>query len=758
MTLAHTGEWDLSSGRWRAAPEDFAAAIAATTCPAVRRPYVRIGHQDTRFDTSDGDPAVGWIENLRLTDGGNTLVGDYVGLPAWLDGVLASAYPDRSIEGAYNRRCALGHTHPFVLDGLALLGVTRPGVGTLKPIGGLADVKNLFAPLPVTASGEVRIAASIPGTAIAAAAEQHTGAMIALIPTGEDAQRLAVDGGEAADQLHCTIAYLGKAVDLDARARQDILDAVTSAANGVPTIEADGFALNAFNPGRADRDPCIVLGLSGDLLDAVHSVLAESVRHISPEQHAPWHAHLTLIYTDDLARLATLVDRTGPVRFDRVRVAFGGENFDVPLIGVDDEPAADDSGDVVEAASDDDNKLRNYWVFGKGRAKWKTWTQLYKHIRKHVGPERAKRIAAAWFKLRYGYWPGDKRNRDKVAAADGGSMPNPQPSLADRVKEAWNASGAPFSQHVHMVRGSTAIVLDESDRSFYRVPITVDGDTVRFGERERVMPDFVDYDESLIAASTTFATREESRPSATVLDSPSPIESEPPNPIEPVEPPPNPPTPPVEPDPTEEQEPQTPPDPGGVPVSPESPGEPAGPTVPGAEPEPTETKEDPVSTMSELRSRLGLADDADEAAIVAAVDALKVKAETPPEPTPDQVAASAANEAEKDELRKEVSVLASRMEQVTAELAATKAEKAATVKASVLDAAQEAGKFTPAERAQWESDYDDSPAAVTRILASIAPGTAVPVVAAGYTGTGEEATESFDDAEYQRLFGEKAGA
>ncbi len=739
VELARSGVWDLSTGVWRAAPEDFAAAIAAMSCPAIDRPYLRLGHSDPRFPTvalppgGDGEPALGWIENLRVKDGGNTFVGDWVDIPEWLNSVAASAYPRRSIEGAYNRRCSLGHTHPFVLDGLALLGITRPGVGTLKPIGSVDDVRNLFAPLPVAASSsEVRIAASIPGTAVAAAAEVHTGAMIALVPTAEDAQRIAVDGGETADQLHCTIAYLGDAADLDARARQDILDAVTSAANGVPAIEADAFALNVFNPGRADRDPCIVLGLSGDLLDAVHSVLSESVRHISPEQHAPWHAHMTLIYTGDLSRLASVVDRTGPVKFDRIRIAFGGENVDIPLIGDDGAPGeAYDDGDLVEAAADpDDNKLRNYWVFGKGRLKWKTWTQLYKHIRKHVDPERAKRIAAAWFKLRYGYWPGDRRNRDKVAAADGGSMPNPQPTFADRVREAWNATTPPFSQHVHLVRAGEAIVLDEADRSFWRIPLSVDGDTVTFGVKARVMPDFVDFDEDRIAASVVFASRAESRPdvAATVLDGP-PDPRPPAEPATPAGPPPD------------NDEPSTPPEPGGVPIS------------PGAEPEQqvtTEPKEGPVPDMSELRSRLGLADDADEAAILTAIDGLKSKAEAPPEPTPDQIAASAAVEAaeqEKDELRKEVKVLASQVETMSAKLAATEADRAATVKASVLDAAQKAGKFKPADRGQWEKDYDEAPGVTTRLLDRIAAGTEVPVVAAGYTGTGDE---SIDD-EYERM-------
>ncbi len=166
-----------------------------------------------------------------------------------------------------------------------------------------------------------------------------------------------------------------------------------------------------------------------------------------------------------------------------------------------------------------------------------------------------------------------------------------------------------------------------------------------------------------------------------------------------------------------------------------------------------------MSTLSaDVRSRLGLTDDADDAAIMAALDALKTKADTPTEPSPEQVAAAAAEAKANDDLKAEVKVMASQLEQVTAELAATKAEKAATVKASVLDDAQKQGKFAPAQRDQWSKDYDEAPTAVTRILASIAPGTAVPVAAAGYTGTGDEGVTDQIDAEYVRLFGEKAGA
>ena len=196
-------------------------------------------------------------------------------------------------------------------------------------------------------------------------------------------------------------------------------------------------------------------------------------------------------------------------------------------------------------------------------------------------------------------------------------------------------------------------------------------------------------------------------------------------------------------------------DPGPLPDT--NPPDAPAPDLPAAEPEPEETptepeKEDPVSTdLSAVRSRLGLTDDADEQALLEAIDALKAKANTP-QPTPEMVAASAAAEAEKDELRKEVTVLASQLQQVTAEVAAAKAEKAATVKASVIDAAIRDGKIAPADREQWETDYDQAPGAITRVLASIAPGTAVPVTASGSAGSPEPTGDGFDEDEMTRAF------
>lgn len=139
VELGSVGYWDISNMQgWHPTAEDFAAAIAALDCPAVRRPVLKFGHTG---EPGEGDPTIGHVDNLRLTEDGQTLVGDFVGIPSWLAeadaegrSVLASAYPDRSGEWVHDYVCQLGHTHRFALRAMALLGVMPPGIGTLESL------------------------------------------------------------------------------------------------------------------------------------------------------------------------------------------------------------------------------------------------------------------------------------------------------------------------------------------------------------------------------------------------------------------------------------------------------------------------------------------------------------------------------------------------------------------------------------------------------------------------------------------------
>jgi len=67
--------------------------------------------------------------------------------------------------------------------------------------------------------------------------------------------------------------------------------------------------------------------------------------------------------------------------------------------------------DVFDETRADHNNLKAYWLTGDGAGKWSTWTELYHHLKKHMVDELAKRTAAEWFHIRYGYWPGADANK-----------------------------------------------------------------------------------------------------------------------------------------------------------------------------------------------------------------------------------------------------------------------------------------------------------------------------------------------------------
>ncbi|MGW2100374.1 phage minor head protein [Streptomyces olivaceoviridis] len=185
-----------------------------------------------------------------------------------------------------------------------------------------------------------------------AAAVQHTGAMIALLPSEEDAQRLALADGESADELHCTLMFLGNGDDWTAEQRAALVTTMREYAPTLP-ISARAFGAAHWNPhgdepvwvwsigdNREDRDP-----QGPDLQDArVAAVYAVEDTHEScilpeiPAQHTPWHPHVTAVYSADPDRFHDLVENVGPVTFDRVRVAFAGEHFDIPLRPAEEDP------------------------------------------------------------------------------------------------------------------------------------------------------------------------------------------------------------------------------------------------------------------------------------------------------------------------------------------------------------------------------------------------------------------------------------
>ena len=68
VELIKVGTWPISTGMWTVTSDDLYAAVSALESPAIRRPVLKLGHSDSRFD---GEPAVGWVDNLRVSDDGS---------------------------------------------------------------------------------------------------------------------------------------------------------------------------------------------------------------------------------------------------------------------------------------------------------------------------------------------------------------------------------------------------------------------------------------------------------------------------------------------------------------------------------------------------------------------------------------------------------------------------------------------------------------------------------------------------------------
>lgn len=193
-------------------------------------------------------------------------------------------------------------------------------------------------------------------TLTAAADGSHMqGAMIALMPTPGDAERLALNhpDAEPADQLHLTLYFLGDdGAAFGEVERTALIGALTEAAEDYVhgPVTARIFGANHWNAGSdspswvwAVGDERGEEGVRGAArLTEAHEAATFAVSYALrggdvdqdlPDQHSPWVPHICAAYSDDPALLAQMEERLGPVTFDRMRITFGGDATDIPLGG-----------------------------------------------------------------------------------------------------------------------------------------------------------------------------------------------------------------------------------------------------------------------------------------------------------------------------------------------------------------------------------------------------------------------------------------
>ncbi|GAB2858455.1 hypothetical protein GCM10022221_67450 [Actinocorallia aurea] len=192
---------------------------------------------------------------------------------------------------------------------------------------------------------------SLSGTlSVKAAAPDYSGSvMLALYPPSEVAQRLAVPDGLDPEDLHVTVAYLGKASEIDA----DLVEQLAEELAAAGPIRAQISGIARFNSETGEEDVAVALVDSPDLEElrrrVVDALDAAGVQW--PRNHG-YTPHMTLTYLGEAEEFdpALTVHRPPePVEFDFVAAVHGDDRVDVPFTG----DLPDGPGEPVETGEGD---------------------------------------------------------------------------------------------------------------------------------------------------------------------------------------------------------------------------------------------------------------------------------------------------------------------------------------------------------------------------------------------------------------------
>jgi hypothetical protein len=714
VELMRAGTWNISTGPTTFTADDLTAAVAALDCPGVRRPIIKLGHIDPRFD---GEPAIGYIANMATTASASVLVGDYAGMPGWLTPeVLASAWPDRSIEGEWNWRCQIGHLHPFVVTAVALLGVSLPGIGGLESI---QDVATLYG---------VAAAAGGDGTGFVVRASDFE----TLHPRGEHGHFRTKVSSKVA-KLEAGIVnitgYDDNTVDLDFVVDgEPVVTTLTSDAAYSLSLAVTGF--DEEDDGWTTRIPngnhTIVVTRESDT-NAVVDFGDGSGIEISPDDGNKLAQKLEDVSGDVQQHMDSVIPEDSYAEIGGYTHILGYPDGTLGLLGFadpgDSEPTAE-----RRLSQPDALKLANALIKVNNAPASSTGTtvqlsdgpiEIHKlfdgEIRIDLDPANSTDTALSdqVVDIEGKYAKNTladllafaKTGRNVLASRSAMPAPNSVPVAAgvsvEDVRRAYydGPGGHEYDAWICEVLLDPIQLIISGDSGYQRVDVTVNADgTITFAAPVAVQMTYTpvpagDGSTTVAASRIVFASRAESRPRRIARRA-------------------------------------------------------AATTPPASEPGTTEGGEPVALDLDGLRSRLGLAADADEATIQ---EALITRLDTPPEPTPAPVPVAAAalpagvvtiDQATLDELRGQATQgVQARAQQLTE-------RRDRVIMAAVRD-----GKITPARKAHWEASWAADAEGAEQALASLAPGL-VPVD--GLRGeVGSDTDTNSDDAVYASLFGKE---
>src|SRR6478735_9545241 len=183
--------------------------------------------------------------------------------------------------------------------------------------------------------------AAIAPTETAAGAQHHDGVMVALRIPEEVGSLVALENGTPADDLHITLAYLGKFDDLGPGDNHRILNAARkTAAEWAPLSGQFPQGWGVFSPGEDGRPLWVhpdVPGISTMRETLVNHLSEEGVGERVSDEHS-FSPHVTLAYlqNDDDVPFQYLNEhtrQTHDLAFPDLMISIGNDTVYVPFSG-----------------------------------------------------------------------------------------------------------------------------------------------------------------------------------------------------------------------------------------------------------------------------------------------------------------------------------------------------------------------------------------------------------------------------------------
>ena len=166
--------------------------------------------------------------------------------------------------------------------------------------------------------------------------EKNTGAMVALIPSEAHAKELTFRGSRPQGDLHSTLFFLGEAADIHPLLQEGLSKGIQMLSTFSPVEgRVDGHAVLGQNDPEHDTVSAYIWSSGYGALPSLKANITSQLSALGigySRKFYPWLAHITI--ADGVSHTEKIATRCGrDVVFDRVRLAFGEEIIDVPLLG-----------------------------------------------------------------------------------------------------------------------------------------------------------------------------------------------------------------------------------------------------------------------------------------------------------------------------------------------------------------------------------------------------------------------------------------